>query len=382
MKNKTILLLLLSTILSNYVYADDANYTISSDKKTITVTGDCTIPLAEFAPSNLPIYGDGEHGGVGHKDDREIDLFQSKTRKLNPSIKGIDFKRDEGKAIMRITFAELPDNQTLFFFHAKSDSLKKEDGSFLKIDWSPNQTKKFSISVLKMEAQHAVGVASSLTLDGTSLPSDVEHTLLLRTDSLAEKMSSLRSKIEQGIRFDWKTIVGIMCLLLLIFYVFYLYIKSCLKMMDEEIAKLKTEIQKLRLDISKISTTAKRKPNEPAPSSTLNEDIKKFIVSQIKTMQQTTVPVPTPPVPTPPAKKTDSENNVRNTARSIDTEVVKYNPSDNSFTLEESETHIFRIYSQNGKFFYTIVESSDIRSQLGAMLQAFEPLGSNPVSAK
>lgn len=368
MKIKTILLLLLSAILSNNVYADDTNYTISSDKKTITVTGDCTIPLEKFAPSTLPIYGDGEHGGVGQQGN---DLFKTKTNNLNPSIRGIDFKRDNKKAKMIITFANLQDNQTVTFYHAKSDSLINSNGSFSRIDWSPDDRHKFSISVQKTEAQQADEVTSSLALTGETLPNDIEHTLLLRTDSLSQEMASLRNQLKKGGHdyFDWKIVSGTIILFLAIFFLLYRHIQSRMKILDKENSLLSEDVYALHIELDKFKKAAQQQSKEQTPPSLLNKEIKEFIVSQINALQGRT---PSPIHSNPTTENVQNLQKVKDATKSIDTERVKYNPSDNSFTIEESETHIFRIYSQNESVFYTIVDNSDIRTQLGAMLQAFE----------
>ena len=51
---------------------------------------------------------------------------------------------------------------------------------------------------------------------------------------------------------------------------------------------------------------------------------------------------------------------------------VKYHQYDNSFSLEETDIKIFRIYVRNGEYYYTIVEDSAVREELIGMLQMFE----------
>ena len=56
----------------------------------------------------------------------------------------------------------------------------------------------------------------------------------------------------------------------------------------------------------------------------------------------------------------------------LDTDNVKYHQGDNSFSLEQTDIKIFRIYSKKGEYYYTIVDDSAVREELKGMLQAFE----------
>ena len=56
----------------------------------------------------------------------------------------------------------------------------------------------------------------------------------------------------------------------------------------------------------------------------------------------------------------------------MNTDDVKYNFDDNSFSLEKPETRIFRIFSDKGNYYYTIVEDLVIRKELAKVLKSYE----------
>lgn len=55
----------------------------------------------------------------------------------------------------------------------------------------------------------------------------------------------------------------------------------------------------------------------------------------------------------------------------MNTDDVKYDFYDNSFSLEKPEMRIFRIFSDKGNYYYTIVEDIEIRKELASMLNSF-----------
>ncbi len=65
---------------------------------------------------------------------------------------------------------------------------------------------------------------------------------------------------------------------------------------------------------------------------------------------------PQPPFPTP----------------AMNTDDVKYDFVDNSFSLGKPETRIFRIFSDKGNYYYTIVEDLVIRKELAKVLKSYE----------
>lgn len=56
----------------------------------------------------------------------------------------------------------------------------------------------------------------------------------------------------------------------------------------------------------------------------------------------------------------------------MDTDDVKYNHIDNSFSLGKPDSRIFRIYCKEGNYYYTIIEDPVIRKELAGMLNSFE----------
>lgn len=107
-------------------------------------------------------------------------------------------------------------------------------------------------------------------------------------------------------------------------------------------------------------------------SSMTDDDIKRFIVEQIKNFQSSIYPSTQHPIistnPIMESVKKESEKE----APSIDTDNVKYHQDDNSFSLEQTDIKIFKIYSKKGEYFYTIVDDPAVREEIIGMLQMFE----------
>ena len=106
--------------------------------------------------------------------------------------------------------------------------------------------------------------------------------------------------------------------------------------------------------------------------SMTDEDIKRLIVEQIKSFQASISPstqhpiIATNPIMDPVKKDNDKD------VPTIDTDNIKYHPDDNSFSLEQTDIKIFKIYSKKGEYFYTIVDDSAVREEIIGMLQMFE----------
>jgi hypothetical protein len=95
------------------------------------------------------------------------------------------------------------------------------------------------------------------------------------------------------------------------------------------------------------------------------EEIQAFVVSQIK-YAQSQIPTVSPAYvqPKEPAKQQDVSS-------VLDTDKVKYHPDSNSFTIEDVDNPIFRIYSRGNDFFYTIVDDSATRQELVVIIPSY-----------
>lgn len=153
MKTKTIVIALFVFSFVRSVYAQEKNYEISSDNKTITISGDCTINIEDFAPNNVNIYGNLDKGGITKSNDVKSDLFEKKTEDLNKnsSHKGVTFQKEKldntGHAQICITYSEF-EGCSLSFYCAKSEEKNNSNG-VPYLDWSPDKEHTFAIDLRK-----------------------------------------------------------------------------------------------------------------------------------------------------------------------------------------------------------------------------------------
>lgn len=120
MKLKFYILFALCFMLVNGASAQ--GYTVSRDGNTdkiiVTVSGDCSIPVSEFATAlgeNVHVYGNANRGGEGG-------CFASNTALINEAadLNGFTFNktRASNSAIVDIDFEKIKDGVTLEFYKA------------------------------------------------------------------------------------------------------------------------------------------------------------------------------------------------------------------------------------------------------------------------
>lgn len=378
MKLKFCILLVLCFILINKMYAQD--YEISQDRKEITVSGNCTIPIEEFAPHDVNIYGNREKGGVGSKKVNNqrvaVDLFSQYTHDLNKDIKGFSFMRNEnGIATLVIDFGHINNETILSFYCAISKEKRDTVNHTTKTDWSPDKNKTFGVRILKSnltseESAIKSGsdgyLADNESANNTSGIEDVN----LRIDSLIHEVDGIKNK----------SVFEIIIPLLIALFVglligFFINKRNgvVLKHLSEECSDLRKVVNNLNVknnnQMNSHYTTLQKNKEK---SSMTDEDIKRFIVEQIKSFQASISPSTQHPIiatnPIMESVKKDNDKDVP----TIDTDNVKYHPDDNSFSLEQTDIKIFKIYSKKGEYFYTIVDDSAVREEIIGMLQMFE----------
>lgn len=390
MKLKFYILFALCFMLVNGASAQ--GYTVSRDGNTdkiiVTVSGDCSIPVSKFATalgvraSSVEVYGDKGRGG-------DENLFATKTKEVNnPSdLKGFAFEKMgmNSPATVKIDFKEIEDDVTLKFYKAQWKG---------KMGYCPGQT--FSVNFRK-EQNSASGTDQSNT-----------GKKLLTIEELSRKLNDMENRLdnlERGVKKHNKAMMLIpglvtpvfltLLALLIIGGIIYRKNKKKLKSPSDKSSASGTEDGSngsFQCDNPSSTNNGSQKKKNILTEEDLNKLLSKNLVlylekyltedklnrflssvkgkylintivecikkeqeiSSSECNQQSQLPLS--PLPT----------------LAMNTDDVKYNFDDNSFSLEKPETRIFRIYSDKGNYNYTIVEDLEIRKELAKVLKSYE----------
>lgn len=386
MKLKFYILFALCFMLVNGALAQ--GYTVSRVGKTdtimVTVSRDCSIPVSDFATAlGVEVYRDAERGGDGN-------LFASKIQMVNEpfDLEGFAFEklRMTSPATVKIDFEKIKDDVTLKFYKAQLNGTMR---------YCSGQT--FLVNFRKKQN----------SFPGTSQSNTGEK--LLTIEELSHELNKMKHKLEIMDRDVVKHNEAMMLIpvfvtpvfltllaLLIIGGIIYRKNKKKLKSpSDKSSASGKEEGSSGSLQCDRTSSTdnssQKKKKNilteedlnkllsknlVPYLEKHLTEDkLNRFlssdkgknlintIVECIKKEQEISSSEcnqqpqsPQPPLPT----------------LTMNTDDVKYDFVDNSFSLGKPETRIFRIYSDEGNYYYTIVEDLEIRKELAKVLKSYE----------
>lgn len=379
MKLKFYILFALCFMLVNGASAQ--GYTVSRVGKTdtimVTVSGDCSIPVSKFASAlGVPVYGDVGYGGDGRCFE-----YVTKYKNKEPDLKGFAFEKskENSSAIVNITFEIIKDSVTLNFCKARED-----------MSFGDFRFETFPVIFIK---------------EGDEL----SHTLKDSVAGLTCELNKMKHKLEiidRDVVKHNKTMMLIPVLvtpvfltllaLLIIGGIIYRKNKKKLKSpSDKSSASGKEEGSSGSLQCDRPSSTdnssQKKKKNilteedlnkllsknlVPYLEKHLTEDnLNRFLNSdkgnilintiveyikkdqEISSSERNQQPQPPlSPLPTPV----------------MDTDDVKYNNVDNSFSLGKPDSRIFRIYYKEGNYYYTIIEDLVIRKELAGMLNSFE----------
>lgn len=374
MKLKFCILLVFCFILINKMFAQ--GYGISQDRKEITISGNCTIPIEEFAPNNVNIYGNREKGGVGSNKGVAVDLFSQRTLDLNKNIKGFSFQRNEnGIATIIIDFDKINNETTLHFYQAIFTDKKDSRGQIVGKEWNPDYRHTFAVRMVK---SNSVSEESAIKSDSDGYSSDNKN--VQNTSGIEEVNLRIENLIHEVDRIKNKSVFDISIPLLIALFVglligFFINKRNrvVLKHLSEECSDLRKVVDNWKVNNNNQMNshyTSLQKNKEKF--SMTDEDIKRLIVEQIKSFQASISPstqhpiIATNPIMDPVKKDNDKD------VPTIDTDNIKYHPDDNSFSLEQTDIKIFKIYSKKGEYFYTIVDDSAVREEIIGMLQMFE----------
>lgn len=385
MKLKFYILFALCFMLVNGASAQ--GYTVSRDGNTdkiiVTVSGDCSIPVSEFATAlgeNVHVYGNANRGGEGGR-------FASNTALINEAadLNGFTFNktRASNSAIVDIDFEKIKDGVTLEFYKAIWRKTKA---------YCPDQT--FSVIFRKRTE---------------SAPSNNTGEKPLTIEELTCELNEMKKKLDI---MDQNVVKHNNAMMLIPVLVTPVFLTLLALLIIGGIIYRKNK-KKLKSPSDKRSASGKEEGSSGSlqcdgPSSTNNgsqkkkknilteEDLNKLlsknlvsylgkhltednlngflssakgkslintIVEYIKKEQEISssecIQQPQPPQPT-------------FATLAMNTDDVKYDFYDNSFSLEKPETRIFRIYSDDGNYYYTIVEDLEIRKELAKVLKEYE----------
>ena len=370
------------------IKAEDRPYQIN--ETNITINDTCRISLQDISQAlgGIDLYGDVGKGGYGNNKD----LFEQLTSSLNPHIKGIEFKKEikevgeQGPAF--IVFKEIgSEDITINLYKGKKILIKG------KPDWTRDDSNPIILSIhyqneLKDEKtgeekaedkdnetdeekdddseQTENADFSELIQDLEKSPIDngyhnkIQDEIIKKnaivTEDLANRIYNIEENGGNSI-FSWGTILGGLALLLSAYSLYSR--KKEHRRIDEEIhrqerqtADLETKIKNYapnRNGASKVSPTSQ--------AIALNaEDIKRLITKEVnERLERQKQPVQV----VEEAK-----------AQTLDTTDITFNYGDSYFSLETNDKPIFRVYSKNGSYYYTLVDNASVREELIGVIQS------------
>lgn len=339
-----------------------------ANKIEIEVYGNCDIIVADIAPNGKKIYGDKvgteAYGGTNGE------YFQKAQVNPNSKIKGITITKDKGRVILRIEHSKLADTQ-IQIVSAKDSVIGG------KTEYFPGSS--FIVLLKKGDIEEksnaAISGTSTSLLDDQTVHNtfeikDVKSTL----ETLVQDVDSLKKNgggSEKGM-LDILLIIFALLVGLLIGYFLFRQNRKELKELAKDYALLKRTVANLEATNKKQAILQQAELQKDKGKSTMSDaEIKKFIVEQITIMRAQSALHNQTPLTSNPAHSQASTPAPKE-EKVLDTDNVKYHQGDNSFSLEQTDIKIFRIYSKKGEYYYTIVDDSAVREELKGMLQAFE----------
>lgn len=347
MKNKVLaIVILLCCLHTIHVFGESTdNYkeiSRTEDKTEIEVFGDCkNIVIADIAPNGIKVYGDKDdnvtYGGEG--DNR----FNDNQVKPNKAIKGIKIDRVNGRVVLSVKFDDLSDESEIKIYSAVHKGSK---------GYCPD--KEFKIVVKKNNVKDA---------DLKEIVKKLEKDV----DQLKENMEGPDKESHGILPLFIALLVG-----LLFGYLLFKQNRKVLEKLSDEFSDLKKIVDngKKEDDVHGDSHHTESQEDKMKNSMT-DEDIKRFIVEQIKSLQTQFSPSTLQTTISDNSNMVTVINPVKKEEQFIDTDNVKFHLEDNSFTLEQSDQKIFRIYSKGGEFYYTIINDSAVREEFSCMIQIF-----------
>lgn len=365
MRTKAIVLIvLLCTTYINNLFGQD-NYLLinkSDTKADIEVSGDVSIIVAKLVPDTIHIYGDVINNVYYGGD--VIERFQKHQVKPNANVKGVVIVRENDGIKLQIDYNELSDKATI----ALKIAFEKREG-----DFTP-EGGVFIISITKGEAS-SIGSIPDEKLN-SDLPITPEWNRFY-IKKLLGKVDSLENKKKEQIDGNnfteiassypkWLLLLGFI-LLLLFSYFLHKRNRSTIKKLKQEKTELHEKVKLLSNRMNKLDERKNIQPQEVKHPDTMTRDeIQTFVVSQIRSLlPQIVTPVSNSGTPIQEPERKPVASSV------LDTDQVKYHSDSNSFTIENVDNPVFRIYEKGNVFYYTIVDDIMTRKELVGIIPSY-----------
>lgn len=339
--------------------------TAFGQKEVVVTHSGQKIDIKSFAEQGKVVYGDSGHGGDQNNG------FAKSVEKLNgkKKIEGLSFSIENGKAIMTVTdLTKIKNNSVLEFCYA----INKGDGE--KQDWWPDGNKTFSIAI-KTASNESSLEDGEIGNTGFETGKLELQRLSQRVDAIETSLSldTLKVNADSSIAGDEDASSSNLCtiiiLLLIALGLAWLFFKV-LQLEKAQIA-LKRELLKPKADKREELRNKQRPVSAQVypPVDTMNSgQIKAFVVEQIKTALANQAQQEMPKAEGTHQQKVATNDVQKN---DIDTQDVIYDLESKSLMIEKTAEPLFRIYSRNGDYFYTLVENEEIRNQLLQGITAF-----------
>lgn len=384
MKTKVLAItILLCCLHAIYVFGatnEKKNYTVEKKDEgiaIISVTGDCEIVVADLVPKGEAVYGDkvGENIYGGKSDE----LFNKHQAPSNDEVKGIKiYRNSNGRVMLKITYSELEDLSELDPSELKEDFLnsKRPRGICIYLaKWDEKQGYCPNLPFFIIINKCAPGENTEATTEaGGSQQEDIRSYINdIITTHIGSASESSQSEVSQLKDIDKELHDALPLLITLLIGLFLGYLlfkqnRKALKKLSKECSDLKNAVANLeKNNVQAVSHQA-----TPQKDSMTEEEIKRFVVQQIKSLQTQFAPSQLQPSSAVNPNVSPAAKPAKKEEQATDTDNVKYHQDDNSFTLEQGGIKIFRIYSKGGEYYYTIVNDSTVREELIGTLQTFE----------
>lgn len=368
----TILLCCLHAI---YVFGatnEKKNYTVEEMNEKgaiISVTGDCKILVADLVPEGANVYGD-KVGKIVYGGNRD-ELFKQHQVTPNDKVKGINIYRNpNGRVMLSVTSSKLKDFGNNNDLNAVKDQIVKitlaeyrdsAKASPFKKGYFP--AKQYSISIRRSETREIAEAGGSQQEDTGSGIYEIIRSASESSQSEGSQLKDIDKELHDALPLLITLLIG-----LFLGYLLFKQNRKALKKLSKECSDLKNAVANLeKNNIQSVSHQA-----TPQKDSMTEEEIKRFVVQQIKSLQTQFAPSQLQPSSAVNPNVSPAAKPAKKEEQATDTDNVKYHQDDNSFTLEQGGIKIFRIYSKGGEYYYTIVNDSTVREELIGTLQTFE----------
>lgn len=172
-------------------------------------------------------------------------------------------------------------------------------------------------------------------------------------------------------------VVIVLGVCILVVFVLYKSITSRLKSLSYDLSDMRKTVDSLGVKYKTQSSSSQAVSQKNKVVGAMSDEDRQFVTGQIaeikKYVGDQIVKYMTPTTQS-------SSNKVMSLATkpvvgdevAIDTDDVMYNPNDNSFSLKQTDLKIFRVFSRNGEYYYTIVDNPAVRREMTGLIQSFQ----------